>query len=228
MRAVLRAALAVVIVTTLVAAPGAAEESTTTTPIATTLYLHGTQQVGEVELPDTFLTAYRRMSETAPTGTDAKSVQVVNYLRGPNAKCSGNGLVPTWEAPIDGTVAGPVTVTLNTAAIPASTLQVRLFADVGMNSCNDSFVAPIADKTVNVATGQAETVVTFEDVNAPVTSNLVLMLNAPETNVKVPAQPSPAQPFAHTRVFYDATAAASRVQFGCTPTLATATTCIVK
>lgn len=226
MRAVLRAVLATALVTTLVAAPGAAEE--TTTALTETLYLDGTQQVGELETPDTFLTAYRRMTAEAPTGSDAKSVQVVNYLRGPNTKCSGNGLVPTWEAAMDGTLSGPVTVTLNTAGIPASTMQVRLFADAGMNACNDAFIPPIADKTVNVATGQAETVVTFENVSAPVTTNLVLMLNAPETNVKVPEQPSPAQPFAHTRVFFDAASAASRIQFGCTPTLATATTCLVQ
>ena len=226
MRAVLRVALAIAVLTTLVAVPGAAEE-TATAPVET-LYLHGTQVVGEVETPDTFLTANRAMSPTAPTGTDAKSMQVVNYVRGPNTKCSGNGLVPTWEAALDGTISGPVTVTLNTAGIPASTMQVRLFSDVGMNACNETFVPPIADKIVDVAAGQAETVVTFEAVDAVVTTNLVLMLNAPSTNVKVPENPSPAQPFAHTRVFYDAISAASRVQFGCVPTLATSTGCFVE
>ena len=225
MRPVLRVLMAVAVVATLAAVPGAAEE--TAAPVET-LYLHGAQTVGEIETPDTLLTAYRRMSATAPTTADSKSMQVVNYVRGPNTKCSGNGLVPTWEANLDGTLSGPVTVTLNTAAIPGSTMTVRLFSDVAQNSCNEAYVAPIAEQTVNVPVGQGETVVTFDAVNALVENNLVLMLSAPDTNVKVPENPSPAQPFAHTRVFYDGAAAASRVQFGCTPTQLAATTCIVE
>lgn len=225
MRTALRAALAVAIVSVLIAAPSTAEEATTA-PIGTTLYLHGAQQIGELETADTWLTANRRMSESEPTGSDSKSMQVVNYVRGPNTNCSGNGLVPTWEANLEGTISGPVTLTVHTAGVPGSTMQARLFSDVGMNACNESFVPPIAEKTVRIAPGQAETVITFDDVQAEVGDNLVLMLNAPTTNVVVPEQPSPSQPFAHTRVFYDAVPTPSNLQFDCIPLTDTATTCI--
>lgn len=179
--------------------------------VKTTLYLHGTQQVGEAELPDTWLNSlWFPMDTTEPSGELPKSMFVTNYVAGPNTACSGNGLLPTWKGTFAGTVKGDMTVTLHTVATPATKLKVELFPD-GSGGCDSDlgstgYAPPAASASVDVAPGPATTEVKFEDVNFRAGAWLVLMLS-------IDGAPHPGQ----VRVLYDAPGYDSKIEMTCTP-----------
>ena len=103
-----------------------------------TVYLHGTQQAGEAEAPDTWVGGiWMKMDGTKPAGDPPKSVFVTNYVGGPNTNCSGNGLLPVWAGDMKGTIKGTVTVALHTVASPAASLEARLYPDAN-GGCNES------------------------------------------------------------------------------------------
>jgi hypothetical protein len=173
-------------------------------PVKTSLYLHGGQPLGEMELQETWQNRnWLDMDTTKPTGA-AKSMFVTNYIGGPNTECSGNGLVPTWIGPLSGTVKGTVKVTLHTIATPATALNVELYPD-GAGGCNsvngNEWVAPAAAQVVDVTPGEATTVVTLKNVNFHVSSALVLQVTIANT-------PHPGQ----VRVFYDSPDMASGIK----------------
>ncbi|MGH2730966.1 MAG: hypothetical protein ACRDJI_10225, partial [Actinomycetota bacterium] len=175
-------------------------------PVATTLYLHGNQPLGEAELPETWVDAiWHVMDATEPADGQAKSQFVTNYAGGPNPECSGNGLFPVWKGEISGTIVGDVKVTLHTVATPAAQINVELFADAN-GGCNDMAQPASAAAVVDVAPGQAVTEVVFEGVNIPVAGSIVLQLES-----IIPGAPT------QTRVFYDSSAMASSIQFGILP-----------
>jgi hypothetical protein len=168
-----------------------------------TLYLHGTHPAGEAEIPDTWLNSlWMKMDATKPAGAEPKSTQVTNYAGGPNTNCSGNGLLPVWQAAMKGTIKGTVTLELNTVAGPASTLVAGLYADAN-GGCNETAMAPAAVTQVEVAPGQAVTKITFKKVNIKVLSRLVLQLHAPNLTAS------------QTRIFYDSTDMASSLTLTC-------------
>lgn len=168
-----------------------------------TLYLHGTQQVGEAEIPDTWLNdLWMKMDETKPASGAPKSINVTNLVASPNTNCSGNGLLPVWQAPMAGTIKGNVTLELHTVASPASELEARLYADAN-GGCNESAMPPSASATVDVAPGHGVTKITFKKVNMKVLSRLVLQLNATDL--------SPGQ----IRVLYDDASFASSLSITC-------------
>jgi hypothetical protein len=213
MKNLLRLGLSVVLLLALAAVPGMAEEpedgtadpeEETVEPIDYSLFLKGEEQVGELEIPDTWLNGYRRMTEDEPTDSSSKGIWVTNYVAGPNTNCSGNGLVPTWEGWFEGTLTDDVTVVLHALSAPGAELVVRLFADVGPNLCNESFVPPIASETVAVEAGEDEIEVVFEGLDVTVRDNLVLMVTAGTDTTQ-------------SRLSFDSTAAPSRVELRCVP-----------
>lgn len=200
MRKLALSVMALAVLVGAIAAPaGAAKKK------PTTLYLHGTEYVGEAGLPSTWLEDnWMRMDTSEPTDSAPKSMFVTNYVSGPNTTCSGNGLLPTWRGDFKGKVKG-LTLNLHTIASPAATLKVDVFPD-GTGGCNSTatgasdYVPPAATATVEVAPGHSETVVKFKNKPFKATSSLVLMLSM--------VGPSPAQ----VRVLYDSADMASNLQ----------------
>ena len=169
-----------------------------------TVYLHGTQPIGESEAPDTWVGGiWMKMDGTKPAAGAPKSTFVTNYVGGPNTDCSGNGLLPVWAGDMAGTIKGTVTVELHTIASPAASLEARLYPDAN-GGCNEAAMAPAASTIVDVAPGQSVTKIQFKKVNIKVLSRLVLQLN-------MAGAPTPAQ----VRVLYDSDTAASSVKFTC-------------
>lgn len=186
-------------------------------PVATTLYLHGTQRFGEAEIPDAVdgNLAIRPLDTQEPSESDSKSMFVTNFgpaVR-PNPECSGNALVPIFQGDFVGTVEGDVKVTLHTIASPAAIIAVELFADAA-GGCNDSFVPPVAATTVPVAAGQGVTEVVLEGVDFTTQGTLLLQIRAEDTPARL----------AQTRIFYDSTSASSMIELSCIP-VGGATTC---
>jgi hypothetical protein len=201
------------------ALPADAKKKVKAKPVATSLYLHGAQQVGEAELPDTWLSsAWMGMDATKPDGATPKSMFVTNYLAGPNTACSGNGLVPTWKGALAGTVKGDLKLTLNTVGSPAAKLQVDVFPD-GTGGCESDlgstgFVPPAASTIVDVPPGPGVTEVTFPNVNFKSVGSLVIMLSIPG---------APANPY-QVRVLYDGAGYESGLSFSCIPAAGTSCT----
>lgn len=186
-----------------------------------TFYLHSTDRVGET---DASTLAGMKMDTTAPTATDTASRQILNYVRGPNTKCSGSWLFPSWDGEMEGQVQGNVTVTLQTLTHPNNSFVVELFAD-GAGGCNDAYVPPVASKTVSFPPGQATSEVVFENVDFAVQGQLTLLVRPPNgPTVTPPPPPDPTVPSAPSqptlephqgRVFYDSASVQSRVELQC-------------
>ncbi|HVM21342.1 MAG TPA: hypothetical protein VM307_15390 [Egibacteraceae bacterium] len=219
MSKLLRLLLPAVLLFGLIAAPGAASaqleepvEEPTEEPAEPvyediTFYLHGTEAVGELDYASL---GRMSMDTEAPTSSDAKSRFIINYLRGPNARCSGNGLLPSWDGFMDGRVQGDVKLTLHTLSHPGNAFTVELFAD-GNGACNEAYVEPVARKTVEFPAGQGVAEVVFEDVDFEVLDSLNLMVRAPDN-------PIGGQPTSHPhqgRVFYDSVSQDSRLELQC-------------
>ena len=203
MRAVRLAALFAVLALALGAVPAGAVS--VATPETVTLNLHGTEAVGE---RDTVVGRNFLAMDPAPPSATEKSMNVTNYLAGPNTDCEGNALVPTWQYAFDGpvTMDGPLEIKLHTVALPESPIEVKLFAD-GDGTCtfgDDKADAPSLVYTVTPAVGQSVTTITVKRarITRPFES-LTLMLNAP---ILAPSQ---------VRVFYDSAASPSSLAFTC-------------
>ena len=181
-------------------------------PVKTSLFLHGTSDVGETEIADNVAGGlFMAMDPTKSDAATPKSMFVTNYFVGPNTACSGNGLLPTWKGALAGTVKGDLTVTLNTIGSAAAQMQVDLFAD-GTGGCESDlgstgFVPPVASAIVAVPPGPGVTEVKFEDVNFKATASLVMMLSIPG---------APANPY-QVRVLYDGAGYDSNIQLSCIP-----------
>jgi hypothetical protein len=194
-----------------VGAVATAEAGKKKKPVVTNLYLHGTQPVGEAELPDTWISsAWMAMDSTTPDGSSPKSMFVTNYFGGPNTACSGNGLLPTWKGALSGTVKGDIKLTLHTIGSPAAVMQIDVFPD-GVGGCDSAvsmdYVPPAATAIVDVPPGPGVTEVVFEDANFKAVGSLVLMLSIPG---------GPANPY-QVRVLYDGAGFESGFKFSCIP-----------
>ena len=174
-------------------------------PETVTLNLHGTQAIGE---RDTVVGRKFLTMDTAPPSATEKSMNVTNYVVGPNTDCEGNALVPTWQytSDIPMTMDGPLEIKLHTLALPDSPIDVKIYAD-GDGDCTyeDTTADPPAlAYTVTPETGQGVTTIKMKRarITKPFTS-LTLMLHAPRL--------SPSQ----VRVFYDSATSPSSLSFTC-------------
>lgn len=168
-------------------------------PKPVTFYLHGTEQLGEVELQENWLNNNpMRMDQEKPQGP-GKSRFTTNYVVGPNEECSGNGLYPLWYGDLKGKVKGPIKITLFTAATPAAELALELFPDA-TGGCNSDaagtmdYVPPAASTTVSVPPGPGEVVATIKKANFKVGARLALQVRVAEQGPMNPDQ---------VRLFYD-------------------------
>ena len=173
-------------------------------PVTLTHYFHGTQQLGEV---GNETDGYGVMDATAPTGSSARSAGVTNYVGGPNTECAGNALFPVWVGNIDGAPTGDATVELFLQTAGSGSVEVRLFADVTEQACNEDYPTPLGSETFTVATGQTSAKVVIKKINPK---------GKPVHSLMVQVTPVLGAPYI-ARVQYDATTAASKITFSCLP-----------
>lgn len=180
-------------------------------PVATTLYLHGHTPSGDVD-GVTWLVDYLANSENNPMIMDAnepsdgapKSQNLHNPIF--NTRCTGLPVgFPTWLGEVSGTIRGNATLTLHTAAAPTTTLTARLWADMlPFQACNDEYVEPASEVTVDVPAGHSEIEIEFPDLDLKAHQYLMLEVLGGRSAEAA-------------RVFYDSTDMASELSFGCIP-----------
>lgn len=181
-------------------------------PVATTLYLHGNEVVGEVEnfgliASGTFMS----MDANEPTGAEPKSKFFTNYVGGPNTECAGNDFFPVWVGDVSGKVTGDVKVTFNSIATPGGVIDVRIWPDVASQLCTNEtlgafdYPEPAGEVRVNLPAGPGSVEAVIEGVNFTAGSKLMLQLT-----------PDIASPFVG-RALYDSTSYISKIEFNCTP-----------
>ena len=191
-------------------AEAAVKPTPRTRPVATTLYLHGAEPLGELESFPLVADQYLTMDPEEPTASEPRSKQITNYVAGPNTQCAGNTLFPVWVGELRGRVRGDVTVTFHTLSTPGS-VDVRIWADVATLLCNSAatgtmdYPPPDGEVRVNLPPGQATVEALIEDVSFRARSVLMVQI----TPVTLP-------PF-FGRVLYDSTSMPSRVEFRCSP-----------
>jgi hypothetical protein len=204
----LMVALSVALVTGSMFAPAQGKKKKK--PVATSLFLHGQEQIGETELEDTWINGnWMTMDETEGEGPQ-KSRFVTNYILGPNTQCSGNSLYPVWKGALSGTVVGDVTVTLHTVATPAAKLAIQLYPD-GAGGCDSAvsmdFVPPATETVVDVPPGPGVVEAVLPNTSFEVVGSLVLQVYIADQGT------SPAQ----VRLFYDSKDSASGVSLSLVP-----------
>lgn len=200
MRKLILSIAAMAVVASALGAPALAAKKQTTT-----LYLHGKGPVQEAYLNEMSVDkAWMTMDGTEPTKADPSSMNVTNYVGGPNTDCDGNGLLPVWKGDFAAKFKGDAKVTLHTVAGPATTMIASLYADP-TGTCTSSLAPgeapkPVGQVEVEVAPGPAATEIVFKKLNFKAFGSLGLQLHIPTG--------SPAQ----VRVLFDSASYPSNVQ----------------
>jgi hypothetical protein len=193
------------LVLAVVGAPLAHAKPAAPKPVSITHYFHGTQDIGEVQSETD---GYGVMNATPPTGTSARSSGITNYVGGPNTECAGNSLFPVWVGAVDGTPTGDATVDLFLQTAGSGSFEVRLFANVDAQACNEEYPGTIGSEVVNFTNGQASAKVVLKKINPK---------GKPVGSLMVQITPVLNPPPYIARVQYDATAFNSRITFSCLP-----------
>lgn len=199
-------------------APATAAKKKKAKPVATTLYLHGNEVIGEVEnYPFVATGSYFKMDPTEPTAAEPKSKQFTNYVAGPNDLCAGNDFYPVWVGSIAGQVKGDVKVTFHTVATPGGKVDVRIWPDVASQMCTNEtlgaadYPEPAGALTVDIPAGAGVVEAVIKGVDFKAVGGLMLQLT-----------PVNESPFLG-RALYDSTSYVSKIEFQCIP--ASGTSC---
>lgn len=175
-------------------------------PVTETLYLHGAETVGEIDLINNFGASYNKMTTTEPSETAPRSLQFTTWDGTPWNDCAGSYLLPVWTGNVSGKIVGDIKVTLHTVSGPKA-VTVQVWPDLMTQTCASNDVSegqypePAAEMTGNLALGTGVTEFVLEDVNFKAEAFLTMMI--------LPQGPAPG------RVMYDATDFASSVEFSC-------------
>ena len=195
-------------------------------PQKITFFLHGPLPLGELDhaettanelqsIPDGFQT----MDATEPSDPAPDSMGLTNYVRGPNATCSGNSLFPTWQGSLVGKVTGDMKLYLNAISGPATTVRVEVFPDStgGCDSATGStgYMEPVASAEATLTPGSGETEVVLKGVNFSTFAQFVIMVSPTRQAVQ---DQTLFNPTSQGRILYDSSDYASRIEFMCTPT----------
>lgn len=173
-------------------------------PVTTTLYLHGDSPVGEgvqgaMNLSDGTV---MKLDGNKPTDPLPKSYNYNNPVG--NDECVGNELFfPTWVGNMQGRIVGDATWTLHFVA-PPSQVVARIWTDAGVGSCNEAYIPPAQEITVDIPAGHNEIDIVFKKLNLQAQGMIVLEL----------LQRGPGQ---QGRVLYDGADFASAITFKCIP-----------
>lgn len=201
-------------------------------PISVTMYFHGDDTVDVID-DDTYAGAtggILSMDRTAPTDNSYETRQLVNYLQGPNAACSGNGLFPVWTGWVgDGTLSGFGTVTFRSLGSVGGDVLVEVFADVTGTQCNESYVEPVATTQVTLPAGEGEVTAVLDLDGVEPDSSIMVQLRPVDSPASTenpiddpgapiwPAAIAPHHPQSQTRIVYDGTNFLSNISFTCQP-----------
>jgi hypothetical protein len=166
-------------------------------PVTTTLYMDGTAPTGEAEG-----LAYLQLVSEAPAAE--KSMQLVNYVGGPNTNCAGNALFPVFVGSLSGTVTGPITVRFD-AASTAGAVDVRVWPDVSQQRCAPDYPTPARQATVTLPTGEGVVDAVLSGADFDAGSQLMIQIT-----------PVISTPFVG-RMFYGT--ADAQVEFDCIPSI---------
>lgn len=210
MKKILATSVALVLVAGALGAPAVAgkkkKKPAAPQPVPTTLFFHGSETAGEADIVNNFPTgSMLSMDATEPEGGQSKSFPILDAVVTPNEACSGSPLFPSWAATMSGQVTGDVKVTFSTIA-SAGNVDVELFVDAPPLSCNDTYIEPAAETTVDLPVGGGTVEAVLQGVDVPVGGILTIMVNP--RNRDAPAV---------GRILYDSTADPSKVEFLCTP-----------
>lgn len=206
---------------------GAAKKKKKAKPVATTLYMQGTETIGETESMAIVADGYLDLVPEEPEGSDTKSKGLLNYVRGPNDQCAGNSLWPVFVGRLAGTVKGDMTVVLHVASTPGE-IKVRVWPDVASQMCTQEnlgafdYPEPAAEAIVAVPPGSAELEIPLEGVNFKAAS--LLMVQISPVSVDTETDAGSFFPPLVGRVMYGSEAALSRIEFRCVP--ASGKTCV--
>ncbi len=212
MRKALLIALTAGLVASSLAGPALAGKKKKAKPVATTLYLHGSEVVGELE--NYFLVAsgtYMSMDKSEPSGAEPKSKLLTNYVLGPNTECAGNDFFPVWVGDLSGKVTGDMKITFHSIATPGAAVDVRVWPDVASQLCTNEtlgvfdYPEPAGEVRVNLPPGPGSVEAVIEGVKFNAGSKLMLQLT-----------PAIEGPFLG-RALYDSTSYVSKIEFNCTP-----------
>ena len=188
-------------------------------PVKTTLYFHGSSAAGEADSMAQVNDVPLPMDPTKPSDSAPKSRQIPHALVTPNHQCAGNTLFPVWVGDLSGKIVGDVKVTFSAASTPGNVV-VRMWPDVVGLMCDSDlagtqdYVKPAGEAVVALPNGAGEVTATFKNVNVKTVGKLMLQFS-PGT-IDTPADREIFPPAA-TRILYDATDFASRIEFKCIP-----------
>lgn len=172
-------------------------------PTAVTYHFGGVGSVPADEANYNSTTSgFAPMTGKAPTSTTTRSKQITNYVGGPNTKCSGNNLLPTFQGYLEeATVSGEVKV-----SVPAvgNGEQVKFAIFDAATGCNDSWTPPLAVGDAKLPMGSGTlTGATFVATPKKV-STLIVMFYADTLTA------------AQGRISYGSTTASGTLTFTCT------------
>lgn len=172
-------------------------------PVKTTLYLHGNYPLGEMDGIDWFANGTPPMAMDAREPSEEIPKSMVMNVPGLNTQCTGLPLgFPTWLGNMNGTIVGDAVLTLNVVTSPIL-LTARLWVDTPVFLCNDGYVQPNSEVTVEVPPGSNVVEVKFPKLRLRAQSLVMIEI----LGLGVP----------RGRVFYDATGFASALSFRCIP-----------
>lgn len=173
-------------------------------PVKTTLYLHGNAPIGEgaegaLNISDDL---QMKLDTTAPSDPLPKSYNFNNPVG--NDKCSGNStFFPTWNGDLAGTIVGDVTWTAHFVA-PPSQVIARIWTDTPISSCNESYIEPAAEVTVDIPAGRNAVEIVFPKLKLKAGYNVMVELLQRSASKQ-------------GRVLYDAVGFESALTFDCIP-----------
>lgn len=203
------------LVATTVAMPAVAKKKAK--PVATSLYLHGTQPAGELE---SFVPVVHEnlleMDASLPTSNE-KSKQITNYSAGPNTLCAGNNLFPAWIGEASGKVLGDTKFVFTSIGSPGL-VDIRVWADIpgGTDFCNEGYLEPQAQALgVPLPAGEADVEAMLEGGPFEVSSTLLVQIS-PST-VDVAGTQRPGSNMFFSRIEYDSEGHPSALSFRCKP-----------
>lgn len=209
MKKILATAVVLALVGGAMSAPASAgkKKKKKVVPVPVTMFFHGTETLGEVDMVNNLAAGgtLLPMDTTEPTGTSAKSFPIIDAVATPNEACSGSPILPSWSGNMTGHVTGDVKVVFNTIA-SAGTVDVELFADAGALACNETYLEPVAETTVDLPPGTGTVEAVIEGVDFNVLGRLIVMVN--HKMLDAPAV---------GRILYDSTTDAARIELVCTP-----------
>lgn len=206
----MRRVISILLVSGIMFGAVASAEAAKKKPVPVTLYLHGTETVGEIDLANNFGSAYLKMDPTEPAEAAPRSRPFTTWVGDPQMwnDCAGSALLPVWTGALSGKVVGDIKVTLHTASAPKDVL-VQIWPDLMTQTCASNDLAegdypkPAAEATASLPAGPGETEVVIKNVKFDAIGSLMVQLT--------PVGPLPG------RVLYDSPDFSSRIELTCIP-----------